>query len=221
MSSLYSPKALIHSINSAVTSELSNHPPHLISPTPGLLPPSAFIPFCSLGGDMTQSGQYIQGLSLPVCTAFLPVLHRGQLCFRVSQSSLDLLSNHGGAGVKNSLKFLLDTNAERSSAILNKSNDNSTMDLDPEDFPEDDHARIHIQTLSPFTGHGPGHFQMIVLKQTTGSEEFLSLPDHKKKCQEELREECEVRVWEEAVLARCHCSPFSVARMTGKVSYNS
>ena len=29
-----------------------------------------------------------------------------------------------------------------------------------ETIPESDHAQIHIESLSPFTGFGPGHYQM-------------------------------------------------------------
>ena len=168
---------------------------------------------------MTVSSQYIQDLSFPVCTAFLPVILEGQLCFRINQPSLNLLSQHGGAGVQHSLMVLLDTNSERSSAILQESKKTSLIEF--ETIPESDLAQIHIETLSPFTGFGPGHYQMKALKQTTGSNGFLSLPDHKKKCQEELQEDCEIRVWEEAVLSQCHCYPFRLVSGKEKVSHCS
>ena len=214
---------------------MTGHPPHLVSVHPStqvhdqslthihgnLTFPSALIPFCSILGNMSISSEYIQDLSFPVCTAFLPVILEGQLCFRINQPSLNLLSQHGGAGVQHSLMLLLDTNTERSSAILQESEKSSLIEFETI-TPESDLAQIHIETLSPFTGLGPGHYQMKVLKQTTGSNGFLSLPDHKKKCQEELREDCEIRVWEEAVLSHCHCYPFTlVTASKHKVSHPS
>jgi hypothetical protein len=106
----------------------------------------------------------------------------GQLCYRLNTSRLPAAS---GSRVRHSLMLLVDLNEEMSSALT--ASDQQDPDLvlhgmDLSEVPAAGQAAITVHTLSPFTGYGPGHYRMTVLKQTTGSDNFLKLTDKKKKC---------------------------------------
>ena len=93
--------------------EMSVHPVHIINER-GKIQPTAFIPFCSFGGNMDIIGQKAEGFSMPVCMAFKPSLFRGKKCYfldineKLSSQNIKLSSSssHG-------LTFLVDNNLER------------------------------------------------------------------------------------------------------------
>ena len=55
-----------------------NHPVHIIDDTEKISP-SSFIPFCSLGGKMSEVGHSIPGFSVPICNSFKPYNLLGQV----------------------------------------------------------------------------------------------------------------------------------------------
>ena len=181
--------------------------------------PSAFVPFCAFQSSMAGLGKPVTegATSLPACDIFYPAMLQGQLCYRLNTSRLG--GRSGGKGVKSSLMLMLDINEERSPGILKKHmlRDSTGSRLDLSLVPRWDQAMVHIQTLSPFTGFGPGHYKMSALKQTTGSEEFLSLEDDKKRCQVELEEKCVARLWKDAIKEKCKCWPLALAALPEKV----
>ena len=58
---------------------VSSHPVHLLGPGDSILP-SAFIPLCSLGGNVSAVSREVAGLGL-VCSAFRPAVLGGRLCY--------------------------------------------------------------------------------------------------------------------------------------------
>ena len=48
---------------------MTNHPVHIINKE-NRLSPSAFIPFCDFGGNMTAIGVMIEEFDIPVCNGF-------------------------------------------------------------------------------------------------------------------------------------------------------
>ena len=75
-------------------------------------------------------------------------------------------------------------------------------------------ASIHIGTLAKYTGHGPGDYALAVIKQMTGTENFLAWPEEKRKCSLEKYEKCQMRtILEEN--ERCGCSPFQLLPAKG------
>ena len=112
-----------------------NHPVHIIDDD-GNLMPSAFIPFCFLGTNMSSLGTKIDKFSQPVCTKFMPVMLEGQLCYQ-----LDLQKQgHFMKGEENGLTFLLDYNEDKS---LNEPSFNN------ESLKSNREALIYIDTLGP------------------------------------------------------------------------
>ena len=90
---------------------VSNHPVH-IKKGNGELSPSAFIPFCEFGGDMSSMGENIDQFDVPVCNSFQAKVLNDQLCYEVDLNSFSNKSN-----IENELKsgfaFIMDYNEDR------------------------------------------------------------------------------------------------------------
>ena len=63
-------------------SKVSNHPVHMKDRN-GSLSPSAFIPFCSFGGDFNAMGTKHSNFKLPVCTGFQETVRDEQICYEI------------------------------------------------------------------------------------------------------------------------------------------
>ena len=74
---------LTESIN---VSKWTNHPVH-IQDEDGKLSPTALIPFCEFGGNMSVMGVKIEEIEIPVCSSFRPKILRDQLCYTVDLSA--------------------------------------------------------------------------------------------------------------------------------------
>ena len=61
---------------------VSNHPVHFVT-NGGELSPSAFIPFCEFGGNMSAMGVKIDQFDVPVCNSFQAKVLNDQLCYEV------------------------------------------------------------------------------------------------------------------------------------------
>ena len=62
--------------------KVSNNPVH-IQDEDGNLNPTALIPFCEFGGNMSLMGVKIEELDYPVCNSFRPKTIQDQLCYTV------------------------------------------------------------------------------------------------------------------------------------------
>ena len=62
--------------------KLITHPIHIIDQD-GELSPTALIPFCEFGGNMSVMGVKIDQFDVPVCNSFRPKIIRDQLCYTV------------------------------------------------------------------------------------------------------------------------------------------
>ena len=62
--------------------KLSNHPVHIVSED-GKMSPTALIPFCELGGDMSLMGVKIGQMDVPVCNSFEAKILQNQICYTV------------------------------------------------------------------------------------------------------------------------------------------
>ena len=66
----------------AETQLVLHHPVHIVRED-GSLSPSAFIPFCDLGGDAALLGRRVEGFDLPVCDKFEVTSLEGRRCYRL------------------------------------------------------------------------------------------------------------------------------------------
>ena len=93
--------------------ELTKHPPHIVNER-GEDSPSAFIPFCELGQDMTimEHGSRFP-FNFPICKSFKPKIFYDQLCYEVDVNKYLEQSENRRNDVKIGLSFLIDTNENR------------------------------------------------------------------------------------------------------------
>ena len=133
--------------------------------------------------------------TFPVCNSFKPVILDGRICqqFDSSRIKMDMKS-----GKENGLMFIVDTNGDRSLDVAEEvensfTDDTLSFDVETQDLSTSGAAEIHINTLAPFYGDGPGDYVISSLKKMTGTKNFLALPDNEKRCQIEDFVECKNR----------------------------
>ena len=78
-------------------SKWTNHPVH-IQDQDGKLSPTALVPFCEFGGNMSVMGVKIDQIDVPVCNSFRPKIKGNQLCYTVDPNkvvvqNINLLEN--------------------------------------------------------------------------------------------------------------------------------
>ena len=71
-------------------------------------------------------------------------------------------------------------------------------------------VRIHIGTLAPYTGYGPGDYRLSSLKQITGNESFLIKAINDGECTNMNLEKCTMKNAEKTNQA-CSCKPFELS----------
>ena len=105
-----------------------NHPVHISDRTKI----SAFIPFCSLGGDLTRLGRKSPRFTVPVCAAFKEKIVGGQLCY---QAQLPRYARGEGwkEALQKGLSLVIDINKEYDFKNLLTRNRNTQI-KDPKTF---------------------------------------------------------------------------------------
>ena len=120
----------------------------------GNLLPSAFIPYCEIGGDLSSVSTNISFFKhFPVCNIFKPKIHKNQVCYEVDIN----LYGHPIRRDKRGLIFLMDYNVDRQllniqsgvSKLLDvKTNNLETIVDDSDDLSNE--ASIIIPTIGRF-----------------------------------------------------------------------
>ena len=125
-----------------------NHPVHFVTED-GKMSPSAFIPFCGFGGNMTGMGVMIDQFDIPVCNSFQAKIVYDQLCYEVDLNRFSDINNIDKV-LKSGFSLLLDYNEDRQTTF-DEDNEGS------EDFfnkiihsDEDMHATIYLDTIGKF-----------------------------------------------------------------------
>ena len=132
---------------------VTNHPVHIVT-RDYKLSPSALIPFCGFGGNMSAMGVKIDQFDRPVCNSFHATIQNDQLCYEVdlnkiiNEKKIDV-----NLGLKAGFSFILDYNEDRQvqtiddkpyvkvdSEWLNNFNPNAEKDIDQ-------HAFIYLDTI--------------------------------------------------------------------------
>ncbi len=103
---------LVHNVN--------NHPVHLVDRN-GNPNPSAFIPLCDLGGNISIVGTSLKGLNIPVCNSFKEKFHNNQLCYEVNVNQIKNGVDSNKI-IKLGLTFIVDTNKNRQIEKYKKDN---------------------------------------------------------------------------------------------------
>ena len=169
---------------------------------------SAFIPFCAYKTelDISRNSLNLAGITFPFCSAFLPTMLEGQLCYKLT------LNKPSGQGKRKELMLILDYNTDRSLQTSLDTNVDAKSSKDTINFDtavesiQDQSAKVHINTLSPFVGFGGGIYMMTDVKRMTAKADFLNMPFNEKKCEVELYEDCKTK----KLLEECKCVPWEV-----------
>ena len=109
------PKLNISYLDYAIT----NHPAHIINDN-NQLSPSAFIPFCDFGGNMSEVGVKIDQFDVPVCNIFKEKNLYGQLCYEADLRRLEIKNMiEKTESLRLGFNFVMDYNEDRQ-AIFHK-----------------------------------------------------------------------------------------------------
>ena len=79
--------------------------------------PSALIPFCEFGGNMSVMGERIDQFNVPVCNSFQARILNDQLCYEVDLNRFSNKSNIAKE-LEVGFYFLMDYNEDRQASIL-------------------------------------------------------------------------------------------------------
>ena len=103
-----------------------HHPVHIVNKEGGRSP-SAFIPFCEFGSNMSSMGVRIEEFDVPVCNSIKAKVLNDQLCYEVD---LNRFSNKDN--IENELKsgfvFIMDYNEDRQINTIQGNKANTTRD---------------------------------------------------------------------------------------------
>ena len=88
---------------------MTNHPVHIIDQDEDLFP-TALIPFCDFGGNMSVMGVDIDQFDVPVCNSFRPKMLGDQLCYTVDPNEFRNKINLKG---ELSIAVFIDYNEDR------------------------------------------------------------------------------------------------------------
>ena len=99
---------------------MTTHPVHIVDEH-GELSPTALIPFCQFGGNMSLMGVKIDKFDLPVCNSFKAKILNDQHCYSVDPNKF-----RGKINLKNelSLTLFIDYNEDREYGKIIDDNDN-------------------------------------------------------------------------------------------------
>ena len=96
---------------------ITNHPIHIFDEE-GNTSPSAFIPFCQFGRNISLMGAESELFSMPVCSSFRPKLFYDQLCYEVDVNRFQDVYNE--EDLQLGLSILVDTNFNRQYSVNEK-----------------------------------------------------------------------------------------------------
>ena len=127
----------------------SNHPVHLADKEGKIVSPTALIPFCEFGGNMSVMGVRIDGFQDPVCASFRPKVFRNQLCYEVNPNEYESKLEDGGDTL--GLTLLVNVNEDRQYFQTNSKNESKRTEesiLHTFDLEEKGDSNVFVGTIS-------------------------------------------------------------------------
>ena len=120
--------------------KVTNHPVHVVYNNDDSFPsPTALIPFCEFGGNMSIMGVKIDELAYPVCSSFRPKRVKDQLCFMVNPNEYKGKVSEMG---ELSLNLAIDFNEDREFLSTIEEEKDEKFELE-DDFEKIDTKLIH------------------------------------------------------------------------------
>ena len=123
-----------------------NHPVHIMTHN-NKLSPSAFIPFCEFGGNMSSVGVKIKQFAVPVCNSFQAKILNDQLCYEVDLKKFSD-GNNNRKKLKLGFSFILDYNEDKQ-VTLDQENNSLELGLTNsfDESEENNHATVYLDTI--------------------------------------------------------------------------
>ena len=191
--------------------------------------PSAFIPFCEFGGNMSDTGFKYEQFNLHVCSCFETKMLNDQLCYEVNLDKFKSQRNLDN-DLKLGFAFLMDYNEDRQVDLDDAGYDANTdgsygSKIDGSN--DDDNAFIYLNTIGnhfqfpyfmknmclfaePVKLIGEGKYNLNQIREIKVTESYLGLDQDVKDCQnEEELETCTTMQHINTVIKECGCLPFS------------
>ena len=130
---------------------VSNHPVHLVNEK-GELSPSAFIPYCEFGGNMSSMGVKIEEFNIAVCNTFQTKVLNDQLCYEVDLNRFTNTDNKENE-LKLGFAFIMDYNEDRQVTFDQdfKEEDEDGLVNRIAKSDDDNHASIFLDTIGKLT----------------------------------------------------------------------
>ena len=125
-----------------------NHPVHFVTED-GKMSPSAFIPFCGFGGNMTGMGVMIEQFDIPVCNSFQANIFNDQLCYEVDLNRFSDKTNID-QDLKLGFWFLLDYNEDRQVTKDKDEESEAFIDKILQSDNYNHHALIYLNTIGKY-----------------------------------------------------------------------
>ena len=126
---------------------VTKHPVHIIDED-GNHSPSAFIPFCSFGEDLTSMGKEMDGFNIPVCNSFKAKVKSDQLCYEIDLQKFKSNTNIEDQ-LKSGLVLILDYNEDRQwimkKQVMMKVGKKKIFSSN-----EENSVQIHLDTISTY-----------------------------------------------------------------------
>ena len=113
--------------------------------------PSAFIPFCEFGGNMSAVGVQIEEFNVPVCNTFQAKILNDQLCYEVDLNSYTDKHNIDKQ-LKLGFNFIMDYNEDRQITFENDNHVEEDKNLASKVAESNDnmHAFIYLSTVGMY-----------------------------------------------------------------------
>ena len=121
--------------------KIINHPVHIIDDG-GHLSPSAFIPFCGFGENLTATGSKIDIIDLPICTSFQAKVLNDQLCYEIDLNKFSD-KNNIDKQIRSGFFFMMDYNEDRQ-ITFEQDNDAQKEDFVSKAIKSLDNGQAHI-----------------------------------------------------------------------------
>ena len=102
-----------------------NHPVHIITKD-NQTSPSAFIPFCDIGGNLSAMGTKMENFDLPVCNSFVATNLHDQVCYEIDLKRF-VDRNNIERVMKQGFNFIMDYNEDRQLAFDKHNNTKGKM----------------------------------------------------------------------------------------------
>ena len=101
---------------------ITNHPVHIFDEEDEISP-SAFIPFCQFGKNLSAMGRETAFYKFPVCNSFKAKIFFDQLCYEVDVNDILKRDSYNIPELKLGLSLLVDTNFNRQYSLMKGRND--------------------------------------------------------------------------------------------------